>query len=65
MYSLYAVKYVQAYTYTYSSQNRDAGCSQEIKNEIALKATCQRNLSACHFVHAWHRFVISALELCT
>jgi len=43
----------------------DVGRSQEIKNGIALNAECQRNLSACHFVQAWHKFVSSALESCT
>jgi hypothetical protein len=36
-----------------------------IKKWIALNATCQRNISACRFVHAWHRFFSSALESCT
>jgi hypothetical protein len=60
---LYIHTYV--HTYTYSLQYRDAGLSQELKNGIALYATCQRNLSACRFVHAWHRFFSSALESCT
>jgi len=54
--------YVHTHTHTYSSQCGDAGQAKEIKKETAVYATCQENLSACHFGFMCHRFTSPDLE---
>jgi hypothetical protein len=50
------------YMYTHSSQYRDTGWAEEVKNVTALNAPCQGNLCTCHFGHACRSFVSPGLE---
>jgi hypothetical protein len=48
--------------YTHSSQYRDTGWADEVKNATALNALCQGNLCTCHFGHMCHSFVSPDLK---
>jgi hypothetical protein len=57
----YAVRCV--YVYTYCSQYRDTGRAKVIKNGTEVNATCQGNVSACHFGNACRRFGRPGIEV--